>query len=118
MKRIALSILPILLLSTAIAPAAHAEVATATPPPEAAMLGMSVTPFNLVFLGYQGFLESEGIPKFNGLVEGYREGKVKAQDLVRAAINMGRLSASTLNDQNFIGAVDWELRRMNEIDRS
>jgi hypothetical protein len=46
-------------------------------------VGMAVTPFNLVFLAYQGFFESEGIPKFARLAEGFEAGSITPESLIK-----------------------------------
>jgi hypothetical protein len=100
MKRFALATLSVLVTSTAVIPAVNAQITATVPPANAAAIGMGVTPVNLVFLAYQGFFESEGIPKFQQLVNAQRNGNIDAEELVRIAIKMKRLPASTLNDQS------------------
>jgi hypothetical protein len=68
-----------------------------------------VTPFNLVFLAYQGFFENEGISKFSGLVDDYRAGTVTAENLVEVAVSMRRLSPDTLSDRAYVAAVRQQL---------
>jgi hypothetical protein len=123
MKRFILSGLSLLLVSsaialpaqaqsTSIAPALLAQATPAAPPENAEMLGMAVTPVNLVFLAYQGFFESEGIPKFNSLISGYQSGNVTAQKLVQVAIDMRRLSPNTLNDRRYLSSVNHQLNAL------
>ena len=70
---------------------------------------MNVTPFNLVFLAFQGFFDSEGIPSAGGLEQAYRNGTVNPQTLVKAAIAMNRLPASSLNDNSYLEKVKAQL---------
>lgn len=109
MKRLALTALSLLLTSTAVMPAVNAQVTAAAPPANAAAIGMGVTPFNLVFLAYQGFFESEGIPKYNQLVDAHKAGQISAQDLVKVAISMKRLPPEVLNSRSYLAAVDAQL---------
>jgi hypothetical protein len=109
MKRIILSGLSLLLLSTAAAPAVYAQTTSEAPPENAETLGMAVTPFNLVFLAYQGFFESEGIPKFNQLISDYAAGRVTPEDLVEVAISMRRLPAETMSNRGYLFAVERQL---------
>jgi len=115
MKRLVLSSLSVLLFASAAAPA-FAQATPAEPPANAATIGMAVNPFNLVFLAYQGFFESEGIPKFNALVSAHQNGQVTAADLVRVAVGMRRLPESALNDRSFIDAVNRQLTAIDTND--
>jgi hypothetical protein len=78
-------------------------------PMMSAKLGMGVTPFNLVFLAYQGFFTSEKIPSALGLISAFRGGEVTAADLTKAAISMNRLPPESLKDQNFQAQVQSQL---------
>ena len=78
-------------------------------PAMSAKYGMGVTPFNLVFLAFQGFFDSEGIPSAAGLEQAYRSGTVKPQTLVKAAIAMNRLPASSLTDRNYLNEIKSQL---------
>ena len=71
--------------------------------------GMSVTPFNLVFLAFQGFFTSYGIPASEGLIQSYQAGKTTPEALVRAAIKMNRIPASMLNDRDYLNTVRTQL---------
>jgi hypothetical protein len=109
MKRLILGSLSMLVLSTAIAPLVQAQVTPEAPPANAETVGMAVTPFNLVFLAYQGFFESEGIPKFDRLTNGYRQGDVTAESLVKVAVDMRRLTPDALDNQAYLTAVKHQL---------
>jgi hypothetical protein len=76
-------------------------------PVMSAKYGMGVTPFNLVFLAFQGFFASEGIPSSQGLQEAY--GTVNPQILVKAAIAMNRLPASSIDDKTYLDKVKSQL---------
>jgi CHAT domain-containing protein len=111
MKRLIITALSTLVLAATLAPTGEAQVTTVNSsfPATAEAAGMGVTPFNLVFLAYQGFFESEDIPMAGGLISWYRTGRITAEDLVQAAINMNRLSADALNDDRYIRAVNNQL---------
>jgi hypothetical protein len=70
---------------------------------------MTVTPYNLVFLAYQGFLSSEGIPSAMGLIRAYRQQEISAQELTQAAVKMNRLPATALQDKGFLADVKTQL---------
>ncbi len=81
-------------------------------PMMSAKLGMAVTPFNLVFLAYQGFFAGEDIPSGSALVRAYRAGEVNATDLTKVAIGMNRLPESSLQDEYFLAQVQSQLRAL------
>jgi hypothetical protein len=82
-KHLILATLPALLLATAAVLPVQAQVTAAAPPANAETVGMAVTPFNLVVLEYQGFFESEGIPKFARLAEGFEAGSITPESLIK-----------------------------------
>jgi hypothetical protein len=112
MKRLMLSGLSVLLLSAVAASAATAQVTPEAPPENAETIGMAVTPFRLVFLAYQGFFESEGIPKFNDLITDYQTGRISAEDLVKVAIDMRRLPPDTINNDRYLSSVEQHFRSL------
>lgn len=115
MKRVFLGSLAAILLSAGMAPVATAQTLTAVDssfPSAAESVRMDVTPFNLVFLAYQGFFEEEGIPMASGLIDWYDSGRITSRDLVQVAIGMNRLSSETLNDEGYLRAVDYQLNTL------
>lgn len=68
-----------------------------------------LTPFHLVFLGYQGYLKNHGISSYGGFISDYHQMSFNARDLVKAGINAKLLPADTLTNQEFINAVNNEL---------
>ena len=128
MKRLVLGGLSVLLMSGTVAPALRAEVIAETVPanvpqtqaanvPPHIAARMAVTPFNLVFLAFQGFFETQGIPSSMGLLSAYRNQQVSASDLVKIAVSMNRLPQSTLEDQGYISAVGSQLEALTFGDR-
>jgi hypothetical protein len=89
--------------------AAYIPAMDASFPKMAAKYKMTVTPFNLVFLGFQGFFASENIPSALGFIQGTRDGKITPEALTRAAINMNRLSPDALQDQTYLANVKSQL---------
>jgi hypothetical protein len=67
-----------------------------------------VQPFNLAYLGYQGYFKK--IPSAAAFVAGIKSGKVNAQTLIQSAIEQGRLSPETLNDEGYVNALEIQLR--------
>lgn len=104
MKRIILSGLSILLASAFYSPSAKAEF-TESP--------YMVQPVNLVYLGYQGYFDKEGIPSNARFIDGIQSGKVTAMKLVESAIQENRLPAATLNDTGYLNHVRDALRAID-----
>jgi hypothetical protein len=113
MKRMILASLPALLLATTAILPAQAQISAAEPPSNAETLGMAVTPFNLVFLAYQGFFEDEGVPKFASLTQGFEDGSVTPENLIQVAIKMKRLTPDTLTDRSYVASVRHQLRALS-----
>jgi hypothetical protein len=89
--------------------AAYIPVMDAAFPAMSAKYGMSVTPFNLVFLAFQGFFMGEGIPSAQSLTDGYRDGAIAPESLVKAAIKMNRLPADSIQDKAYLEKVKSQL---------
>ena len=71
------------------------------------------TPFNLVRIGYQGFLSRQGIPSGGAFLNSIDRGDITAKSLVKSGIDNGRLSPQTLNDQGYLYAVETQLETLN-----
>jgi hypothetical protein len=110
MKRslILTSCLSILALTGLKTPANAAPIAVVNPSYLTSMTN-EVQPFHLVYLGYQGFLQKEGIPSSGGFVSAYQNGKITAKNLIDAAIAQGKLSPEKANDRAYIRAVEHHL---------
>ncbi|MBD3884854.1 hypothetical protein IFO70_24265 [Phormidium tenue FACHB-886] len=98
-------VLSFLLLLTTIVPIAQAET-------------MEVTPFQLISLAQDGYLEDQGIPKGSLLFEEYQSGRVTAEELIQAAVKDKRLMEDTLNDQGYLNAVTQEIQEIINSDSS
>ncbi len=109
MKRLILGGLSALLLAPAICPAANAQRTALNPATLNSTLKSRLTPFNLVFLAYQGYLTSQGIPSAGQLLVSYQAGQVSAEDLVKSAVATHRLSPQVLTDREYLSAVKSQL---------
>jgi hypothetical protein len=89
--------------------AAYIPTMDASFPKMAEQYKMSVTPFNLVFLGFQGFFTSENIPPAMSFIRETRDGKITPEALTQAAIKMNRLPADALQDQDYLAKVKSQL---------
>jgi hypothetical protein len=76
-----------------------------------------VSPFNLVFLAYQGYLENQGIPSAGTLIYESRRGGIDGKALVTAAVADGRLSPNVLDDDSYVSAVNAQLRALRRPTR-
>jgi hypothetical protein len=76
---------------------------------------IQTTPIDLVFLARNGYFQEQQIPSNAGLKAAVKSGRVKAEDIVKAAIAKNRLSPETINDRSYISSVasnlDLVLRR-------
>ena len=70
----------------------------------------NLTPRELISLARQGRFNAQGIPGYSRLGSSVRSGKVDAEKLVASAISQNRLPKSTLQDSNFISAVERHLK--------
>ncbi|MEH2118586.1 hypothetical protein [Nostoc sp.] len=69
-------------------------------------------PFNLVSFAYQGGLKQHGIPSGEALVFETQNRNIIAKDLVKAAVNANKLPSQVLNDQNYLSAVNLQLKAL------
>ncbi|MEH2449630.1 MAG: hypothetical protein V7K18_28725 [Nostoc sp.] len=69
-------------------------------------------PFNLVNFAYQGGLKQHGIPSGEALVFETQNRNILAKDLVKAAVNANKLPSQVLNDQNYLSAVNLQLKAL------
>lgn len=104
MKRIVSSLAVLVISVAAFTPAAHAEPVG----------DRKLTSFDVANLAYQGRLTENGIPGYGSLAASVNSGSVTAEDVIQAAINSGRLSESTLQDDSFVTAVERYLESLVE----
>ena len=64
-----------------------------------------ITPFELTSRAYQGAYTAQGIAGFGSL----SNGRIAAQDLVRAAIDAQELSPEVITNSNYLNAVELQL---------
>lgn len=115
MKKILLACLPVLLLTTGInVSSANAEVRTEKSPVILAQLNtnVSVSPYILAWLAYQGVLEAQGIPAATELAMAVQTRKITANEIVKAGISANRVSPSALNDVGYMNSLTDSLKSM------
>jgi hypothetical protein len=107
MKKLLIASIPALLLSAAIAvPSVKAQDAM---PRVEVRMKLTLNPFNLTYLAYQGYFTEQGIPESGDLMQGFRTGRITAVQLVQAAIAQNRLPSSFLKNEAYINAVMTQL---------
>jgi hypothetical protein len=74
------------------------------------VIANQVSPFNLAYLAYQGYLENQGIPSADALINAIVFKTVTAQDVMQAAVKANRLPESTLNDRGYRFALEDQLQ--------
>ncbi|MGV2831758.1 hypothetical protein [Myxosarcina sp. GI1(2024)] len=73
---------------------------------------LQTTPFNLVNLARHGYFQEHNIPSYSRLYSAVRARKIKAEDIVKAAIAKRRLSPETLKDKGYLRTVKFMLNRL------
>jgi hypothetical protein len=112
MRRSISTLLTTLLLSAAILPAAaHAQNTKTSPTslnPYVANQSSTnqLSPFNLAYLAYHGYLKDQDIPDSGALIDALVSGTVTAQNVMQAAVKANRLSEQTLNDSGYRFALE------------
>jgi hypothetical protein len=112
MRRSTSTLLTTLLLSAAILPAAvHAQGTNTSPTslnPYVANQSSTnqLSPFNLAYLAYQGYLKDQDIPSSGALIDALVSGTVTAQDVMQAAVKANRLPEQTLSDSGYRFALE------------
>lgn len=114
MKRSISILLTTLLFSAAILPAAAYAQTSFNPHTTNSTSANQVSPFNLAYLAYQGYLEDQGIPSNGALSDAIATGKVTAQDLMQAAVKANRLPEQTLTNRGYRSALEAELNGLAE----
>ena len=66
---------------------------------------VEITPFNLVYNGYQGYFIDQGIPGYAVFTSAINTGEVNAKTLVEKAIAKGRLAPETIDDRSYLNSV-------------
>jgi hypothetical protein len=107
MKRLILSSLSLMVISTATAPvfASQKIAVNSTDITSNSLSTTRIQPFNLVGLAYQGYFKNQGIPGYTDLIVAYQAKQITAKDIVQSAAKTNRLSSDALNDQGYINAV-------------
>ena len=89
MKRLVISTLSALALSSLVTPAFAGKIAAANG--KTANNINEITPFNLVSSSYQGRFEDRGIPAYHAFLQAVRTDRIEAEDLVQSAITQCQL---------------------------
>ncbi|MBW4419972.1 MAG: hypothetical protein KME13_12185 [Myxacorys californica WJT36-NPBG1] len=70
----------------------------------------SMTPYDVVFLAYQGYFRNQGLRGYGAFADGCNQGKLTAQDVVEAAIKANQLPRTIVNNRGFMNAVDANMK--------
>ncbi len=104
------TLLTTLLFTIAILPTAVQAQTTRVPKPAID----SLSPFNLTYLAYQGYLEDQGIPSNGALMNAIAAQTIAAQDLIQAAVKTNRLPEQALRNQGYRHDLDVQLHTLIE----
>ena len=111
MKRLVISALSVLALSSLATPVLANEVVAVNNDTKSTI--KQITPFRLVSGSYQGRFETQGIPSAGSLVTAVNTNQIEAKDLVEGAIASGRLTEATLSDRRYLNSVDSLLNNLH-----
>ena len=107
MKRLLITSLSVIALSTLVLPALADEIAAVRSNSTDNIL--KITPIDLVSGSYQGRFTKHGLPSGAAFVSSIRTNKIQAKDLVKVAIAEGRLPEDSINDRSYLNAVEFTL---------
>lgn len=107
MKRLLITTLSAMALSSLVMPVAANEVAAVRS--NSADNILKITPIDLVSGSYQGRFTKHGIPSSGAFLSSVRANQIQAEDLVKVAIAEGRLTEDTLSDRSYLSAVEFAL---------
>jgi hypothetical protein len=105
----------ILLTSLLLAPIAVAIPTQAQVNPSTSSkvsLTEELSPFNLAYLAYQGYLKEQEIPSGGALLNAIVSGQLTAQDLMQAAVKGDRLPESILQNQDYRHNLEDQLKSL------
>ncbi len=114
MKRLLLAAVGTILIATTATPPVLANKTAVNSNVVQSQIQNNITPFNLVSLAYQGEFKNQDVPGYNSLLTAIRFGEISAKDLVKHGIDAGRLSPDTINDSEYISAVNSQLKRLSK----
>jgi hypothetical protein len=82
----------------------HASLAQSTSPSPSRL-----SPYDVIFLAYQGQFREQGIRGYGAFIESCYQGQLSAKKIVQAAIKANRLPADAINDDAYLKAIDANL---------
>ncbi len=112
MQRFIPAILSTLLIAVASPSAVKAQsetVDSSVSRPVVSNADSQLSPFDLAFFAYRGYLEDQGIPSGQLLVSELEAGNLSAKEIVQGAIKAHRLSEQTLTDNGYLHSLESQL---------
>ena len=115
MKRLIIGSLSLIFLSSLAVPVAQAQSQAINSETFRTIVNpvAQLTPFELVSMADQGYFQEQGIPGYLALVSAHQMGKLRAEQLVEAAIRAKKLSPQILSERGYLSAVEAQLQRLN-----
>ena len=113
MQRLFLATIGTILIATTGATPALAKKAAFNSNVNQNQVVKNLTPFNLVSLAYRGQFKNQGVGGYHSLLTAVRFGEISGKDLVKHAIDTGRLSPDTINNSGYIKAVEFQLQDLS-----
>ncbi len=109
LERLILSALSAIVLFGMNTPSVSAEVTAANQSMHTNKM-TNIQPIPLVQLAYQGYFQDQGIPSNGAFISAVQSGRVDAKELIESAVERGRLSTDTLNNQGYLNIVNVALQ--------
>jgi hypothetical protein len=72
-----------------------------------------ISAFDLAFLAYRGYFRDQGIPGYGTLSSAHRSGRIRAKDVVQAAVKTNRVSEQKLSNRTYLNDIDTNLRALD-----
>lgn len=114
MKRLIFGSLSVLLMSGFGASAVLSQTPTTnTMGTGTAETTYQIQPFNLAWMAYQGYFESQGIPSGISLTNAFKSGDISARDIVEGAIKTNRLPSDFTPNNTYLSWVEMSIGKID-----
>ena len=103
-----------MLISVTLLPAAARAQTIAVTVDSKISVANRVSPFDLAYLAYQGYLEDQGIPSNDQLLNAIALKTITAQEVIQAAVKAHRLPEQILSERGYRNNLEDQLQGLKE----